>query len=63
MSDLNPCMWNRVQQGALIVTILVCTLLGVAVGMAAGEAFEPAALTQSSNNPERHPGLRPALES
>jgi hypothetical protein len=63
MSDLNPCMWNRAQQAALLVTVLVCTLLGMAIGMAAGEAFEPVEVTQSSNTFESPPPLRLAFDA
>jgi hypothetical protein len=63
MSDLNPCMWNRAQQAALILTVLLCSVLGVAVGMAAAEAeaLDPAALIQDSDA-QHVPELRAALE-
>ena len=63
MSDLNPCMWNRAQQAALIFTVLVGSVLGVAVGMAAAEAeaSDPAALIQSSDA-QYVPELRAALD-
>jgi hypothetical protein len=62
MSDLNPCMWNRAQQAALIVTVLMCSILGVAVGMAAAEAegLDPAALIQDADA-QHVPELRAGL--
>ena len=63
MSDLNPCMWNRAQQAALILTVLVGSVLGVAVGMAAAEAeaSDPAALIQGSDA-QYVPELRAAID-
>ena len=63
MSDLNPCMWNRAQQAALILTVLACSVLGVAVGIAAAEAeaLDPAAMIQNSKT-SHIPELRAALK-
>lgn len=62
MSDLNPCMWNRTQRAALMLTVLLCMLLGAVVGMAAGEMFEPPVSVQNSDG-EHIPGLRPTISS